>query len=230
MLHSFISGYWFSTQWLSMRNYNHDLISLIGDTVNENLLPPQLLKSNGCKERVDRSTIAWGADFHTLRTADKAHSSLGTVGSPPMVRVDGHAFARWADFLTKRTCLRAYNAIRTFWGPPKLGVKGLTLAWSAQLLTRWTELVTHWLVGLDTVVRPVVILQYMITNVYCWGRQRCRSPRGSPWKVLANVQEHSSSRSSLRNFCRDFSGSAPRLFWIHDRTENSFYRNSHHLL
>ena len=77
-----------------MRNYNHDLISLIGDTVNENLLPPQLLKSDGCKKRVDRSTIAWGADFHTLRTADKAHSSLGTVGSPPMVRVDGHAFAR----------------------------------------------------------------------------------------------------------------------------------------
>ena len=121
---------------------------------------PQLLKSDGCKKRMDRSTIAWRADFHTLRTAYEARSSLGTIWSPPLVRVDWHAFARWADLLTRRTCLRAYNVIDTFWGPPKLGVEGLTLAWSAQLLTGRTELLTHLLIGLDTVVRPVVVLQY----------------------------------------------------------------------
>ena len=120
---------------------------------------PQLLKSNGCKKWVNRPTIAWGANLLTLGAVYKANGSGLTFWSPPLVRIDRHTFTRWANFLTLRAYLETRWPFDTFRGPPKLGVEGLTLAWSAQRLAGWTELETHGLIRLDTVWRPVVVLQ-----------------------------------------------------------------------
>ena len=135
---------------------------------------PQLLKSDGCKKRVDRSTIAWRANLLTLRTAYETNWSGLTFGSPPFGWVDRHAFTGRANTLTLRASNTTCRSGGTFRGPPKLRVERLTLARSAQTLTRWTEFHTHRLIGFDTVWRPVVVLQYNNKHVYCWRRQRYR--------------------------------------------------------